>query len=173
MLGAPQLQSWVQYFRLGLRSAEQRDAITPSIWYGQTGYIWLSGLQYHISSSCSPFHTPVLWSPRAAFNPFIAQIVFMVGISLIQVQNLVLGIAQQRGACMGPFEPVSGIPSLQCAECIIKLDVTCKLDEMHSIPLSTLLTKTLNCAGPNIDPWGTQEWRHRDIQCSLIRRARC
>ena len=71
---------------------------------------------------------------RSAFNPFSAQPVFVLGITLTPVQDLALGLVELHEACMGPplkpvKVPLDGIPSLQHVDRTTQLGVIGKLAE--------------------------------------------
>lgn len=70
----------------------------------------------------------------------------MLGIAVIQVQDLALGLVEFHEVIMGPtlqFVQVSldGIPSLQCVTASHSLVVSVNSPRMPSVPLSMFLTK--------------------------------
>ncbi|KAK4831361.1 hypothetical protein QYF61_017492 [Mycteria americana] len=77
---------------------------------------------------------PQILPCRTALNPFFPQSVLILGIALIQVQDLALGLVELHEVHMGPLlKPVKvsldGIPSLRHANCTTQLGVICKLAE--------------------------------------------
>ncbi|PKU47710.1 hypothetical protein llap_1990 [Limosa lapponica baueri] len=71
---------------------------------------------------------------RAALNPSSAQPVFVPGIAMTRVQDLALGLVELHEVRTGPpltpvQVPLDGIPSLQCIDHAIQLDVISKLAE--------------------------------------------
>lgn len=68
----------------------------------------------------------------AALSPLTAQPVFMFGIALAQMQDLVFGLVELSGICkdsaLRPAQvSLDGSPSLQRADCTTQLSVLCKL----------------------------------------------
>ncbi|KAK4827142.1 LOW QUALITY PROTEIN: hypothetical protein QYF61_014736 [Mycteria americana] len=96
---------------------------------------------------------------RAALNPFSTQPVFVLGIALTHVQDLALGLVELYGVRIGPTSQACQGPSgwhlFPPASAPHSLVLLADLLRVHSIPLSMSLTKMLNSAGPNTDPWGT------------------
>jgi len=76
--GSPHLTCWPCFF-------------ARSPWYG-----WLSGPWGHIAGSCLACHPPVplILFSRAVLNPYILQLVLLVGIVMCQVQDLALGFVE-------------------------------------------------------------------------------
>ncbi|KAK4824941.1 hypothetical protein QYF61_021561 [Mycteria americana] len=100
---------------------------------------------------------------RAALKPFIFQSVLLLGIALIQVQNLALGFVELHAVCTGPLlkpvkVPLDGIPSLQRIDCTTQLGVIHKLAE-------AALGPTVYIIGEDIKQYWSQYEPLRDTTC--------
>jgi len=99
-------QSWTPYSRWGLTRAEQRNRI-PSLDLLATlllmqPRIWLAFA--HIQFFIHQYHQVLLH--RAPLNPFITQSVRILGIALIQVQDLALGLVEHHEVHVGPVKAI-------------------------------------------------------------------
>ena len=80
----------------------------------------------------------------------------MLGIALIQVQDLALGLVEPHEVCIGPplkpvQVPLDGIPSLQCVNRTTQLGVISKRAESALNLPHMSLTNMANHAGPHAD----------------------
>lgn len=83
---------------------------------------------------------------RAALSPFIPQPVFMFGIALTQVPDLVLGFVEIQEVFMDPplrlvQVPLDDFPSLQCFDHTTQLVIVCELAEDTLNPTVYVTTK--------------------------------
>lgn len=94
---------------------------------------------------------------RAALNTFSAQPVFVLGIVLIQRQDLAYGLAvlhevHKDSSLKAVQVLLDGIPSLQSADHTTQLGAVSNLAESVPDLMLVSLTKMLKSASPNSDP---------------------
>ncbi|NXW81134.1 F120B protein, partial [Hirundo rustica] len=127
---------------------------------GSVGFLAMSARCW--SSSSVKLH--IQQHPKAllsaALKPFSSLPVFVVGVEVAQVQDLVLGPVDIAEVCTGPpLKPVQ-IPlgvSFPCCMSMAPHSLVSPADSPreHSVPRPVLLAKMINGAGPTTDPEGT------------------
>lgn len=94
----------------------------------------------YIVGSCPSFRPPIPLL-RAVLNPFIPQPVWILGITLPQVQDLALGLSEPHDFYMGPFfslfSSLNGIPSFK------HINHTTQLMKIHMYPCVLLKLQIL------------------------------
>ncbi|CAM9177511.1 unnamed protein product, partial [Bubo scandiacus] len=113
-------------------------------------------------------HYPQVLLLRAALNPLIAQPVFVLGIALAHVQDLVLGLVELYMVCTGlSLKPVKvlldGIASLQPLDCTTELGVISELAE-------GALNPNVHVANKDVKQHEPRYWppRNTTCHCSLL-----
>ena len=162
----PGLQSWTQDSRLGLTRAEQRGRITspdllailllmqPRIWLA----FWAVSTHCWVMMSFSSTSTPKSFSSRLLSIHSPLSLHLCLGLPWPMCRTLHLASwDSHRPTSQGCPCPSGCHPfPLQHVDRTTNLVLSANLLRVHSIPLSTSLTKMLNSAGPNTDPWGIQ-----------------
>lgn len=108
------------------------------------GYNWLSGTLKSFSS----------W--LLSFQPVVVlEIVSIYMHNLVELGLVVLHEVRPGSPLKPGKAPLQDTPYLQCVYSTTELGVLAGLLRVHSLLLSMSLTKMLNRASPNTDPWGT------------------
>jgi len=154
----------MQESRRGLTKAKQENHLPQPA--GHASFDTVQGIVGHLGCERTLLHhVELIFNQqsqvllRAGLNPCFAKPLFVPGIAPTHVQDLALGLVELHDVHMGPplktvRVPLNGIPFFQLVNRSTQLGVTGKLAEQNSVPLSMLLTKTLNNTGPNTDPSG-------------------